>query len=404
MAPPTTDKKAARAVATPTKTRYIPAELLPNLHKYTYAGADHSLVSKYILQPYWNWLITLVPMWMAPNLVTLIGFGFIVANLCLTLWFSPDLTEPLPRWCYFFFGIGLFLYQSLDAIDGKQARRTGQSGPLGEMFDHGCDALNTTMSVITLAPVLGYGKSWWMLVSMGSALANFFLSTWEEYHTGILHLGAISGPVEGILIVVSVLLTTGVFGREMWAYEPFGTGTGLTLMHMSMYLGLAIICFNIYGSAGNVIRASRGHGESSTVPLLRLAPFVVSVALVAVWVAGNPEGILAGGGMVPLSLYITFAFGHLVGGIITAHVVHAPYPWISPMWVPSGVGAANAVIGVVFGVRLIPVEYDVVLLWTAFGFAATLYAKFALGVIADICQFLDIWCLTIKHPQKPKAD
>jgi hypothetical protein len=25
----------------------------------------------------------------------------------------------------------------MDAIDGKQARRTGMAGPLGEMFDHG---------------------------------------------------------------------------------------------------------------------------------------------------------------------------------------------------------------------------------------------------------------------------
>lgn len=32
------------------------------------------------------------------------------------------------------FGVGLFAYQSLDAIDGKQARRTGASGPLGELF------------------------------------------------------------------------------------------------------------------------------------------------------------------------------------------------------------------------------------------------------------------------------
>jgi hypothetical protein len=37
------------------------------------------------------------------------------------------------------------MYQSLDAIDGKQARRTGMAGPLGEMFDHGCDAINTTV-------------------------------------------------------------------------------------------------------------------------------------------------------------------------------------------------------------------------------------------------------------------
>jgi ethanolaminephosphotransferase len=56
--------------------------------------------------------------------------------------------------------IGMFLYQTFDAVDGyvcsfctratvctlcfgdrKQARRTGMAGPLGEMFDHGaCEA------------------------------------------------------------------------------------------------------------------------------------------------------------------------------------------------------------------------------------------------------------------------
>ena len=40
-------------------------------------------------------------------------------------------------------GLGLFIYQTLDAIDGKQARRTGNSNALGELFDHGCDSLST---------------------------------------------------------------------------------------------------------------------------------------------------------------------------------------------------------------------------------------------------------------------
>jgi phosphatidylglycerophosphate synthase len=32
--------------------------------------------------------------------------------------------------------------QTLDAMDGKQARRTGSSSPLGELLDHGvCDAI-----------------------------------------------------------------------------------------------------------------------------------------------------------------------------------------------------------------------------------------------------------------------
>jgi phosphatidylglycerophosphate synthase len=37
----------------------------------------------------------------------------------------------------------LFIYQTLDAIDGKQARRTKSNSPLGELFDHGCDGVST---------------------------------------------------------------------------------------------------------------------------------------------------------------------------------------------------------------------------------------------------------------------
>ena len=39
----------------------------------------------------------------------------------------------------------MFLYQSLDAIDGKQARRTNSQSPLGELFDHGCDSVSAGM-------------------------------------------------------------------------------------------------------------------------------------------------------------------------------------------------------------------------------------------------------------------
>lgn len=47
---------------------------------------------------------------------------------------------------YFFTALGLFIYQSLDAIDGKQARRTNSQSPLGELFDHGCDSVSAGMN------------------------------------------------------------------------------------------------------------------------------------------------------------------------------------------------------------------------------------------------------------------
>ena len=48
----------------------------------------------------------------------------------------------IPGWASALCAVGLFVYQSLDAIDGKQARRTNSGSPLGELFDHGCDAIS----------------------------------------------------------------------------------------------------------------------------------------------------------------------------------------------------------------------------------------------------------------------
>ena len=49
----------------------------------------------------------------------------------------------------------LFLSHTLDGIDGKQARRTGTSSPLGELFDHGCDAWATVFICGTFYSVFG---------------------------------------------------------------------------------------------------------------------------------------------------------------------------------------------------------------------------------------------------------
>lgn len=46
-----------------------------------------------------------------------------------------------PRWLYYFNGFSVFWYLHLDCLDGKQARRTKSSSPLGQLFDHGMPAL-----------------------------------------------------------------------------------------------------------------------------------------------------------------------------------------------------------------------------------------------------------------------
>jgi hypothetical protein len=104
------------------KMVYVRQDKLPNLKQYKYNGIDHSLLSRYVLKPFYTHVvIKCFPMWMAPNLITLTGFGFVVINLLTMLWYNPTLDQDCPRWVYASWAVGLFLYQTFDAVDGSQA-------------------------------------------------------------------------------------------------------------------------------------------------------------------------------------------------------------------------------------------------------------------------------------------
>ena len=78
--------------------------------------------------------------------------------------------------------------------------------------------------MILFAAATGLGQSWPTLISQfGStciysdmlitALCNFYLTTWEEYHTGVLFLAYFNGPVEGILVVTLIYFVTAIYGE-----------------------------------------------------------------------------------------------------------------------------------------------------------------------------------------------
>jgi len=128
------------------------------------------------------------------------------------LWYNPSLDQDMPRWVYFSFAICLFLYQTFDALDGTQARRTKQSGPLGELFDHGVDACNTTLEVVLFAAAANLGQGWKTVIVLFATNLTFYVQTWDEYYTKTLTLGIVSGPVEGILTLCIVYAITGIQG------------------------------------------------------------------------------------------------------------------------------------------------------------------------------------------------
>jgi ethanolaminephosphotransferase len=151
------------------------------------------------------------------------------------------LDQDCPPWVYASWAIGLFLYQTFDAVDGSQARRTHQSGPLGELFDHGVDAVNTTLEVLLFSATMNFGQGWKTVLNLFAgkhdneltrqrrefanrkvALLTFYVQTWDEYHTHTLTLGVVSGPVEGIVTLCIVYaLTAYLGGGSFWQQSMF---------------------------------------------------------------------------------------------------------------------------------------------------------------------------------------
>ncbi len=53
-------------------------------HKYSASGSS---LSEVFMQPFWRWLVTKVPLWVAPNLLTFVGFVLnILTTLPVALW------------------------------------------------------------------------------------------------------------------------------------------------------------------------------------------------------------------------------------------------------------------------------------------------------------------------------
>lgn len=73
-------------------------------------------------------------------------------------------------------------------MDGKQARKTGNSSPLGLLFDHGCDSLVIMLQGISLSTVLQFGNSMKSLFVYLIGCFPFFFTTLEEFKIKILEL------------------------------------------------------------------------------------------------------------------------------------------------------------------------------------------------------------------------
>jgi phosphatidylglycerophosphate synthase len=119
-------------------------------------------------------------------MVTVLGLVFQLFGIILIIFYDLSLSKPLPEWIYVIFALCLFVYQTLDAIDGKHARNTNRSSAVGQLMDHGCDAFSNSFMVIFLAQAHRLGGNLDTIVVQCLVQLTFYVIQWQEYHTGIL--------------------------------------------------------------------------------------------------------------------------------------------------------------------------------------------------------------------------
>ncbi|GBG62065.1 hypothetical protein CBR_g28542 [Chara braunii] len=376
------------------------------LRRYKYSGIDRSIMSKYIFQPYWAAVVKLFPIWMPPNLITLTGFFFVVGSTLLSYLYAPHLDTEGPRYVYLFQAILLFLYQTFDAVDGKQARRTNSSSPLGELFDHGCDALACSFEGLAFGAALMIGRN--IIWLWAVAAIPFYFATWETFHTGTLALAEINGPTEGLFLTYSAHFLTFLVGPTWWTLDykealhlpdslKFLPGVQLNNL-MVVVMMMFAVAPTVFSNISNVRRAvqySKGGGGMHQAVLL-LLPFTALCTMVCAWAWVSPYDVL-GNQPYLLILGAGFSFGFLVGRVILSHLTDEPRGLKTSMCkalLPLPIALANAL-----SARLLDGTPFFDEFWVLVGFVAytfALYMYFAMRVISEITSTLGIKCFSTK--------
>lgn len=171
------------------------------LDAYKYQGGDNGITYIYFHSPFAEKIASILPMWMPPNLITLIAaLCLVVPHIISFIVYGSGFGGPVHDWYGLVVGLLHFTYITLDNVDGKQARRTGSSSPLGQMFDHGCDAITFSIGVMTVSRFRQLGSGYLTFAFLCLAPTGYFMYNMKEYYMGEYFLPIINPVSEASII------------------------------------------------------------------------------------------------------------------------------------------------------------------------------------------------------------
>lgn len=431
---------------------YLTPEAARRLPEYQYHGADLSPLYKYVLSPFAAWCVeNHTPEWLAPNAITLLGLGWMLLAYSVIWFYCPGMYESntdlggvvshaVPGVIFLLNGCAMLVYQTLDNMDGKQARKTGSSSPLGLLFDHGCDAMNSILGsanwIAAMAMVPGNvgdlaggdadlgdnvqnrslpsqwigGDAFIAALLILFPMVAFYVSTWEQYYTGKLILPPFNGPSEGLLMGASLSILSFFWGPMYWQgtsladgaldllgpYFEEGSWQGVLLSSRGRVRNMDLIAIaSIVGLAQEIVVrimfVTRKHGIET---LRTLFPNAILLACTIALVRADPT----------LFLRCPRMTMHLISGLFVEqttqlmvdHMVEEKFEvkrWSLFPYICLAAGAMGGLLSHETADTLILVYTSGLWVYLAFKIRVYLY---------EICDVLGIWIFDIvtPHPKK----
>lgn len=194
---------------------------------YTYQSAQESILLPYYRRFIWGPALELIPESVAPNTLTAISTLSCGLSFVLAATFPHDAIAMVAA------ALLVFVYLSLDNMDGAQARRSGRSSRLGEFLDHWLDTLNNGFVTLGACLAVGLPPLFALGVFAVTTLA-FFAVQWELRRTGVFRMGRIA-DVEGNTAVCGLYLLIAFAGPEYFAWRPISE-----LPPLAIWLGVGV--------------------------------------------------------------------------------------------------------------------------------------------------------------------
>lgn len=366
--------------------RYLKGEAAKRLHAYEYKGSDNSLTYKYFLSPLAGFAVEYVPKWVAPNLLTYLGHLFTLAVYFIPVWECGwGLHCPLSQTAGLVCTVCYFAYLLLDNMDGKQARRTMTSSPLGLLFDHQVDSLVVTIASTYLATVSLFGHSTETVCLWFIGSCAFFFATWEELCLGVMDFPIVNGACDGCLLLGVISLVISIISPVNFAAYEISPGYTLRSIAFPFFIiGSAISgLFNfvrvVYTSKDPVKSVRR---TAAFFYYLATMYFVVVYSPAQVHISHTRELMLAFG----------FCFAYEMAMVQLAHVTDSEY---TPIGTPSRLVIGGLVLNTGLHIMGISIIAEGLALQSLVLVSFSMYAYMAYYVSTEMAEELGIAIFSI---------